>query len=355
MDESIRRLLGIRKKTSWVYDLWHGIRKIFSLKFLIVFFILLILLTAMLLFARYEFITEPEAMARLNAANMSPYAAAFFWLVITLATGYEETPITNMGKTLNLFIILMSVVAVAALISQITSMLLSANLRNMFGMARTKEKIDCIICGWNPISESAFNEIKKPDVKIVVIDRQNRPELAKAKGAYFIAGDPTNPETLKRANITNAKSIILAMEDDSEVLLAIHVVRGLNPWVNIVAKINNHEHVRIAESAGADQVVSPPSIGGRLLSMVSEEPSVVEWVIRATSSEKGTQLIEYDVTKDSPFAGRTVGEARRQLGDRAEIIGVDTAEGFERIPGDGLRIDAGSKIIMMVDTKKFRL
>jgi voltage-gated potassium channel len=355
MDESIRRLLGIRKKTSWMYDAWYSVRKIFSLKFLIILLILLVLLTSMLAFARYEFIVEADAMERLNAENMSPYTAAFFWLVVTLATGYEETPLTNVGKSLNLFIILMSVVAVAALISQITSMLLSANLKNMFGMAGTKDKIDCIICGWNPISESAFNEIKKPGVKIVIVDKQNRPDLAKAKGAYFIAGDPTNPDILRRANITNAKSIILAMEEDSEVLLAIHVIRELNPWVNIVAKINNHEHVKIAESAGADQVVSPPSIGGRLLSMVTEEQSVVEWVIHATSSEKGTQLIEYDVLKDSPFANKTVGETRKALGNKAKIIGIDTAEGLEKIPGDEMKIEAGNKLIMMVDTKRFRL
>ncbi|MBI5880742.1 potassium channel protein [archaeon] len=355
MDETIRRLLGIRKKTSWMYDLWYKIRKIFSIKFFIVLFILLVLLASMLLFARYEFIAEPEAMARLNQADMNPYTAAFFWLIVTIATGYEETPITNMGKTLNLFIILVSVVAVAVLISKITSVLLSANLKNMFGMAATKDKIDCIICGWNPISESAFNEIKKPEVKIVIIDKQNRPELSKAKGAYFIAGDPANPDVLKKANINNAKSIVLAMEEDADVLLAIHVIRGLNPWINIVAKINNHEHVKIAESAGADQVVSPPSIGGRLLSMVSEEPSVVDWVIRATSSEKGTQLIEYDVTKDSPFAGKTVGDARTQRRDKGRRIGVDTAEGFEKIPGDELKIEPGNKLIMMVDTKKFRI
>jgi Trk K+ transport system NAD-binding subunit len=122
-----------------------------------------------------------------------------------------------------------------------------------------------------------------------------------------------------------------------------------------VAKINNHEHIKIAESAGADQVVSPPSVGGRLLSMVTDEPSAVEWVIRATSGAKGIQLVEYDVVAGSPFADKTVGAVRKQFGDNAKIIGVDTAEGFEKIPGDELKIEPGNKLIMLIDTKKFKL
>ena len=229
------------------------------------------------------------------------------------------------------------------------------SLGSMFGVAKTRKKIDCILCGWNPISESTFYELKKPGVEIVVIDKQNRPELAKARDVHFIAGDPTNPDILKRANIANAKNIVLAMDEDSEVLLAIHVIRDLNPWINIVAKINNHEHIKIAESAGADHVVSPPSIGGRLLSMVADEPSVVEWVIRATAGAKGVQFIEYDVTKDSPFVDKTVGEARKHFGNKAKIISVDTAEGLEKIPGDDLKIEAGNKLIMLIDTKRFRI
>jgi len=145
------------------------------------------------------------------------------------------------------------------------------------------------------------------------------------------------------------------MEEDSEVLLAIHVIRDLNPWINIVAKINNHEHVKVAESAGADQVVSPPSIGGRLLSMFADEPSAVNWVIRATSTQEGIKLTEYRVTNESPFVNKTLAQIRHEIGDKAKIIGVDTAEGFEKIPGDDLKIEAGNKLIMIIDTKKFIL
>lgn len=354
MEDAIRKFLGIRKE-SWLSKMIYWISRLFTFKALIIAFIVLALFFCFLLFAKYELMARPEVMEALDEYGVSPYFVSFFWVIGTLAVGYAESPMTTIGRLLDLFIILVGVTAVAVLISQITTRLVSANLGNMFGMSKTRKKIDYILCGWNPISEATFNELKGSGIEIVVIDPVNRPELAKAKGLHFIMGDPTNPTILKRANAANAKNIVLAMEEDSDVLLAIHVIRDLNPWINIVAKINNHEHIKIAESAGADQVVSPPSIGGRLLSMVSEEPAAVDWVIRATAGEKGLQLFEYDVTKESAFANKTVGHVRTQLKDKAKIISIDTAKGMEKLPGDELVIEPGNKIIMLADMKKLNI
>ncbi len=357
MEEGIRKLLGIRKKTSWMYELWYHIRKSLSFRALVVVSLLAAFIAAIVLFAHVELLKRPEILKEIAEQGVHPYFISFYWLVTTITTvGYGDiVPLTVEGKLIALFIMALGVVSLSLIISQITSRIVSVNLGSMFGVTRTRKKIDCVLCGWNPITESAYNELKAPGVEIVVIDKQNRPELAKARDVHFISGDPTNPDILRRANVQNAKNIVLGMDEDSEVLLAIHVIRDINPWINIVAKINNHEHIKIAESAGADHVVSPPSIGGRLLSMVADEPSVVEWVIRATAGAKGKQLIEYDITKDSQFVDKTVGVVRKELGDTAKIIGVDTAEGLEKIPGDDLRIEAGNKLIMLIDTRKFKL
>ncbi|MBW2967243.1 NAD-binding protein [Candidatus Woesearchaeota archaeon] len=357
MDQSLRKLLGIRKKTSWIFDIWYHIRKNVSIRMLVVLVLTTIFLSAAFLFARVELMQRPDIMQQLEETGVNPYFVSIYWLVTTITTvGYGDiTPITTQGKLIALGIMITGIITVSLVISQITSRIVSINLGSMFGVTRTKRKIDCILCGWNPITESAYNELKGPGVEIVVIDPENRPALARSKDLHYLVGNPTNPGTLRSANITNAKSIILAMDEDSDVLLAIHVIRELNPWINIVAKINNHEHIKIAESAGADQVVSPPSIGGRLLSMVSDEPAAVDWVIRSTSAEKGMKLIEYTIDADSPYVGKTVAEARKGFKGNAKLIGVDTAAGLEKIPGDDLKIEAGNKLIMLVDSRRFKL
>lgn len=357
MEEGIRKLLGIKKKTSWLYETWYRMRRALSFRALIVLSLLAAFIAAIVLFAHVELLKRPEILKQIAEQGVHPYFISLYWLVTTITTvGYGDiTPLTMQGKIIALFIMVLGVVSLSLIISQVTSRIVSVNLGSMFGVTKTSRKIDCVLCGWNPITESAYQELKAPGVELVVVDKQNRPELAKARDVHFITGDPTNPDILRRANIQNAKNIVLGMDEDSQVLLAIHVIRDLNPWINIVAKINNHEHIKIAESAGADHVVSPPSIGGRLLSMVADEPSVVDWIIRATAGAKGKQLIEQDITKESRFVDRTIGDVRKELGDTAKIIGVDTAEGLEKIPGDDLKIEAGNKLIMLIDKRTFRL
>jgi len=355
MDDSIRRMLGMRKDESLMARTWYWFRRLFNLKIFFIVLAITLLTWVFFAFLKYEVMYRTDWLHPQEGIDINPYFMSFFWLLGTLAAGYVENPATLGGRILDLVLILINVVVVSLLISQLSAWFVSMNLKTMFGVSKTKRKIDCIICGWNPISEAAFKDIHEPGSEIVIIDKQNRPELAKWKNVHFLVGDPTNPEILKRANIKNAKSIVIAMEEDSDVLLAIHVIRDLNPWINIVAKIDNHEHVKIAESAGADHVVSPPSIGGRLLSMFADEPSVVDWVIRATGGEKGIELIEYDVIKDSAFVNKTIDEVKKEFGDKVRIIGVDTAEGFEKVPGNDLKIEAGNKLIMLVDTKRFTI
>ncbi|MBN1544775.1 potassium channel protein [Candidatus Woesearchaeota archaeon] len=357
MDESIKRLLGLRKKTSWIFELWYRLRKQLTPKLMIVTALLFMFIAAIILFARIELIQRPDVMQKFAETGLNPYFVSLYWLITTITTvGYGDiTPVTMQGKMLALLIMILGIVSVSLLISQITSRIVAINLGSMFGVTRTRKKIDCILCGWNPTSEAALDEINAPGVEVVIIDKLNRPDLAKSKDVHFMVGNPTSPDVLKRANVTNAKNIVLAMDEDSDVLLAIHVIRELNPWINIVAKINNHEHIKIAESAGADQVVSPPSIGGRLLSMVADEPSAVEWLTRATSKAMGVRLMEYDVTEESPFVNKTLAEIRSMVKDTAKIIGVDTPEGLEKIPGDDLKIEQGNKLIMLIDVKRFKL
>ena len=348
-DSGIMQFLGIKKRISKLYGLAYRIRKKITWRVVLVAVILLVLIAAYFAYAYFEYVLHPETLEDISVDEVSPYFMSFFWIVGTLLAWYAEAPYTTIGRILDLIVIAIGVAVVATIISSITSRVVEKKIGNMLGRGRAKKKIDYIICGWNTVSEAAFKRIKKPGVEVVIVEKEGADVPADIEDVYYIAGDTADKDTLQKANIKNAKNIILAMEEDSEVLLAIHVVRDLNPWINIVAKINNHERIRLAEAAGADHVVSPPSIGGRLLSMATDEPAAVDWLIRTISKEKGIELVEYDVTAKSGLAGKTIGEARVELKGIAKIIGMDTAEGFEKIPEDRLRIEQGNKLILVTN------
>ncbi|SHG27845.1 NAD-binding protein [Ornithinibacillus halophilus] len=73
-----------------------------------------------------------------------------------------------------------------------------------------------IIIGWNKKSESAINELLKSNqkVEVVLIDTLERsPVDVSNERVHYIQGSPTEKETLYKANINKAKSVIVFSDD----------------------------------------------------------------------------------------------------------------------------------------------
>ncbi|MFC1723072.1 potassium channel family protein [Nanoarchaeota archaeon] len=343
----MKKLLGLKEESIFSTG-YFWVRKHFTPMRAMMLGLLVVLLICMIFFANYEMLPREGFEEKvLGDKSIGAYFYGVYWTITTLTgVGYGDvTPLTNTGRAVAMLVMLCGVLFAGIIISQITSFLVAANLGSMFGIARAKRRMDLIICGWNPTSEATLDELKGGKMEIVLVDQENVSEEAKAANVLFVMGDPTKPEVLQKANIEHARNLVLSLDDDSEALLATHVIRELNPYINLIVKINNHEHVELAKRAGADHVVSPSSIGGRLLSIVADEPHVVEWVVEATTRTKGVTLIEYDIGADSPYVNKTIGAIRKEMGGKAKILGVETAAGFERIPSDDIKIEAGAKLI----------
>jgi len=312
---------------------------------------LLMYFVSLTLFAKYEFIEIQEINQQFEREGKNPYFEAAYWLITTATTvGYGDiTPQTFQGKIVSIFMMILGVSVLGLVLSTITSKIVSSNIGSLLGIGVTKGKTDYIICGWDKVAEEAFKELDDGENQFVIVDSVNRPELSHMKNVVFILGDPLDKQTLIKANIKNAKSVLLSMQNDADIILSTHIIRDLNPWINIVAEIDNRSHIPLAQEAGADRVVSPSSIGGRLLSIASEEPNVVRWLTSVLKIGKNIDIVEYDIKKDSPWNGKTIGSIRPTLSGRAKILGVDTAEGLDHIPSDNVVLHAGNKVIMILD------
>jgi voltage-gated potassium channel len=80
-----------------------------------------------------------------------------------------------------------------------------------------------------------------------------------------LTADPSDEETLRRASVEDARAVVVATVNDAEDALAILTARQLNPEVRIVAAANQTENVQKLKRAGANTVISPATIGGKLL------------------------------------------------------------------------------------------
>ena len=85
-----------------------------------------------------------------------------------------------------------------------------------------------------------------------------------------MVGDPARRETLEAANIRHAAAVISAADSDAANILVTVTARKLRDSLKrahfrIIARVEDEENIEKARQVGADEVVSPSSMGGKLM------------------------------------------------------------------------------------------
>ena len=128
-----------------------------------------------------------------------------------------------------------------------------------------------ILCGYSNVSETAIDELQKHNIAYLVIDE--REELAahlQAKGHDVLAADATRKETLEKASIYRASALIAAFDSDATNMLVAVTAKELRDVrqkarFRIIVRVEDEENIEKARRVGADDVVSPSTLGGQLM------------------------------------------------------------------------------------------
>jgi voltage-gated potassium channel len=133
-----------------------------------------------------------------------------------------------------------------------------------------------LVLGHGELTEPLLDELAATaDVVVVTPDADAASALDdRDDDVNVLTADPTDEEPLLDARIDAARGVVVATDDDARDALAVVAARQANPEVRIVAAATDQRHVDKLEAVGADTVVSPAVIGGRLLGQsVLEERS----------------------------------------------------------------------------------
>jgi voltage-gated potassium channel len=81
----------------------------------------------------------------------------------------------------------------------------------------------------------------------------------------LLTGDPTDEDVLRDARVGSASGVVVGSNDDARDVLAVIATKNVNPDIRTVAAATAEKHVEKFRAVGADEVINPRSIGGRLL------------------------------------------------------------------------------------------
>lgn len=173
-----------------------------------------------------------------------------------------------------------------------------------------------ILIGYGDVGRSIAAVLEKAQVYYVVIDT-NELKL-KEKGFEYVVGNGTYEDILRRAGLTNASTIIIALNNDDDIIFSTLIARNVNPDSIILARANSTKSIDKIYRAGADYVASLSIVAGQMLAHIAlghEEDSILML--------EGLEIGKHQITAGSPLAGKIIAEAgiRSKIG--CTIIGIE--------------------------------
>ena len=199
--------------------------------------------------------------------------ATYFTFVTYSTLGYGDIlPATPNAK---LFATSMIPIGLGSFITAVTALLGPAIENRIKGVLSIMERFQqatdhVVICGYSNVSESTIDELQQRHIPFVIVDdREDLLVHLRSKGHDVMAGDPAQKEVLVKAGLRRARALIAACDSDSVNVLIALTARDLREEdgadFRIVVRVEDEENVGKARKAGADEVISPSTSGGRLM------------------------------------------------------------------------------------------
>ncbi len=173
-----------------------------------------------------------------------------------------------------------------------------------------------ILLGYGDVGRSIVEVLEKANVSFVVIDKKE--VKLKDRGFEYITGDATDEEVLSRGGLKNASTVIIALNNDDDIIFTTLIVRNINPGCIIIARANATRTIDKIYRAGADYVASLSIVAGQMLAHIA-----IGHKEETLTTLEGLEIGRYSITPDSPVAGKSIAEAKihSQLG--CTVIGIE--------------------------------
>lgn len=187
-----------------------------------------------------------------------------------------------------------------------------------------------VVCGYGDVGQAVTRTLQDENITTSVVDLRDLPEVD-------VVGDVTTRETLRRAKLDEARAIILAVDNDVTAIYSCILIKNIAPDIEIIARANDLENVWKLYHAGADYVLSLPSVTGEILA--------------STLIEKEEILTPHDEFEfariDAPaLVGQTLAEADIRNETGSTVVAIERDGYILTELGPGFVIESGDVLVV---------
>lgn len=285
----------------------------------------------------------------------SPFDALYMALTTISTVGFGEIhPLSPLGRAFTLTLILGGTGAILYTFAIFAETLAEGHFVEYRRRRRMQGQIDAlrdhfIVCGYGRIGTQIVREFDDAKIPYVVVEVNPEP-LARLRreGRRFVEGDAASEDVLRSAGISRAKGLLAVVDSDERVVYITLAARALNPGLYITARAGQPESTRRLELAGANRVVSPYRMAGRLMAQLAVRPAVVDVIDQMQHGTGSIGIEEIIVGPTCAARGRTLREAGLLAGGQARLLALRRDDGSLHVnPEETLRIEEDDLVVAM--------
>lgn len=172
-----------------------------------------------------------------------------------------------------------------------------------------------VLVGFGRLGYRTYRLLRRLGEAVVVIERNAGNaflEELRREGAPLLIGDARREALLEDANVADARSIILATNDDLANLEVALDARSFSPDIRVVLRMfDQHMADKIRDGFNIHIAMSQSALSAPAFATAALEPSIVNSII------VGSRLVvvqRWNVRRDGPLCDRTVADILRTLG-----------------------------------------
>ncbi|WP_292469440.1 TrkA family potassium uptake protein [Methanolobus sp.] len=180
-----------------------------------------------------------------------------------------------------------------------------------------------VVLGYGDVGRRVVETLKYANIKFTVVD-SNTHGFENADFNYVI-GNATEEDILIQAGVPNASTVIVSLNDDTDVMFAILIARDLNPQSTIIARANSYKSIDKIYKAGADYVAALPIVAGQMLAKMTSDclDASCKKMDEDIMLYEGIEIEKHTVTSHKELANKTVADIdlRKKIG--CTVIGIE--------------------------------
>ncbi len=288
------------------------------------------------------------------------FVSGIWWSIVTLTTvGYGDiSPSSAGGRTVAAIIMFFGIGLLGMLSANLATIMISNRIRENKGMGTTDLTEHVILCEWNHRSRSVLKEIRA-DIKtkktpvVLIADIAEKPTDDPL--LFFING-PANEETLEKANLKEAATVVVLGDDsidptsrDAKVVLTTLTIETINPDAYTVVEIVDKVNEQHCQRANADEIIVGSELSSHLLATAAMDHGMSTIVSELISSRYGNDLFSIPSPKNyigKKFMDVLIGMKKEH---QATVLGIQKGKGGEVMtnPAQDYLLTEGDLLVLM--------